>query len=113
MARSPRRSIEKAMPGYRLVELPKGEPRGLESGRDDTSAAPSADLHGPDFAKLQELYLGKSTKPQPRSSGPESSAFNSTKLFTVEKHSLMDTPEAGRKTVLYDEENDTVVGRQG
>ena len=110
MARDPKTAIEKAMPGYRLVE-PAARPRGLDD-RGDDNAPPPADVRGPDFAKLQELYLGRTTTARPRSalnSGPG----QGSKLFTVEKETLMDAPAVGRKAVIFDEDDDKIVGKQG
>ena len=110
MAKNPKSTIEKLMPGYRVVER-QTRARAVDSGPDE--APPPAELHGIDFAKLQELYLGSSSAAASRSIDQSSGARNTSKLFPVEKQSLMDTPAVGRKTVIFDEDDDTIVGRQG
>jgi hypothetical protein len=110
MARNRKTIIEKLMPGYRVAEeMPRA--RGIDSKADD--GPPAADVRGPDFAKLQEKYLGVSNVARSRSIGQTSAASNTSKLVTVEKQSLLDVPAVGRKTVVFDEDDDKIVGKQG
>jgi hypothetical protein len=112
MAKDPKTVIEQAMPGYRLVDE-TARPRGIDSAA-DALAPPPADLRGVDFAKLQELYLGSSqAAARPRSLDAASSSRNTSRIVTVEKQSLMDSPKVGRKAVIIDDDDGEIVGKQG
>jgi hypothetical protein len=112
MAKNPKATIEKAMPGYRLVEE-SAQSRGL-AGMDDLGA-PSADLHGVDFVKLREMYLGASQGGAVARSLDAAGAVapNTSRLVTVEKASLMDSPRVGRKAAIFDDDDNKIVGTQG
>jgi hypothetical protein len=111
MAKNPKTVIEKAMPGYRMADEPMRS-RGMDSAT-DSLGPPPADLRGIDYAKLQELYLGTSqAAPRSRSLNTTSSAGNTSRIVTVEKQSLMDSPRVGRKAVIFDDD-DGIIGKQG
>jgi hypothetical protein len=112
MARDVKAAIKAAMPGYRVVEE-RARARGLDAAGGDDRGPPPADIHGTDFVKLQEKYLGESNAPRSRSVGLDAAGSGTSKLVTVEKQSLIDSRAVGRKAVIFDEEDDTIVGKQG